>query len=135
MNLLRIHRTFLLVPSLCRTSILQRTSAQQAVAGKQIVQRSKSSFWRNFLLVNGVLGGSAVGYYSFFLTPKEKRQIKVTIEGIQRALRYTLTLNLEGKIELFFIDLDRFVLALLLLPITSIFSGKYQIHHLNMKHY
>lgn len=69
------------------------TSASTAAAARTIgerlgVKRRSGRFLRNYLIANGVLLGAGSLYYFYYLTPKERRQIRVTFEGIRRGIRF-----------------------------------------------
>jgi hypothetical protein len=65
-----------------------RTSTQQTLRDRLAIKYRSSRFTRNYFLINGVLIGGSSLYYFFYLNDKERRQIKVTFEGIQRAFRF-----------------------------------------------
>jgi hypothetical protein len=63
------------------------TSTIRSIADRFGVKRRSRRFNRNFLIANGLIFGSGSLYYFYYLTPKERRQIRVTFEGLQRGLR------------------------------------------------
>ena len=65
------------------TSTLRSTGEQLGVK-----PRRSRRFVRNFLLANGLIIGAGGLYYSYFLTPKEQRQIRVQFEGLRRGFRF-----------------------------------------------
>jgi hypothetical protein len=83
----------LLLPSYTYRSIARNltsdnnTNALRSVANRFGVKRRSRSFFRNYLIANGVLIGGGSLYYFYYLTPKERRQIRVTFEGLQRGFR------------------------------------------------
>ncbi|CAF3442623.1 unnamed protein product [Rotaria socialis] len=63
------------------------TSTLRVIADRVGVKRRSRRFLRNYILANGLLFGGGSLYYFCYLTTKQKRQIKVSFEGLQRALR------------------------------------------------
>jgi hypothetical protein len=88
----------LLLPSYAYRSLAKNltstsnTRAIRSVADNLGVKRRSRHFFRNYLLFNGLLIGSGSLYYFYYLTPKERRQVRVTFEGIQRAFRLVVDL-------------------------------------------
>ena len=76
----------------------QQTSAVRSVADRLHVKRRSRRFFRNYLLLNGVLLGGGSLYYFLYLTTKERRQVRVTFEGIQRALRYVIDVRSRVRV-------------------------------------
>lgn len=64
------------------------TSTLRTAADSLGVKRRSRHFLRNYLLANGLIFGGASLYYFYYLTPKERRQIRVTFEGLQRGFRF-----------------------------------------------
>lgn len=63
------------------------TNTAQAIGNRLEVKRRGGHFLRNFFLANGVLLGTGSLYYIYFLTPKERRQVRVAFEGLRRGIR------------------------------------------------
>lgn len=110
------------------------TSATGQTIGQQIrVKRRSGRFLRNYFIANGVLLGAGSLYYFYYLTPKERRQIRVTFEGIRRGIRFVFPWkisSLQYNLEIF--HLDPFISVSSLLRITNIFFGQLLKHHQNM---
>ena len=88
--------------SVARTiaSTNQQTSAVRSVADRLLIKRRSRRFFRNYLLFNGALLAGGSLYYFLYLTTKERRQVRVTFEGIQRALRYVIDSRSRVKMTL-----------------------------------
>lgn len=63
------------------------TSTIRSLGDRLGTKRRGGRFLRNYLLANGLIIGAGSLYYFYYLTPKERRQIRVTFEGIQRGFR------------------------------------------------
>jgi hypothetical protein len=68
------------------------TSTLRSVADRFGVKRRSGRFLRNYLIANGLIFGGVSIYYFYYLTPKERRQIRVTFEGLQRGFRLVFDL-------------------------------------------
>ena len=110
------------------SSIRSNTSVSQqpALRDRMGIKRRSSRFLRNYLLANGLLVGAGVYYYYFHMTPKERRQTKVTFEGIQRAFRF-VTGNKSVMMKRLFVFrwIDRSGLEWPLLSIINTYSGRF----------
>ena len=63
------------------------TNILRSVADRSGVKHRSRGFTRNYLIANGLLFGAGSLYYFYYLTPKKRRQIRVSFEGLQRAFR------------------------------------------------
>ena len=106
------------------------TNAVRGVGDQLGVKRGSRRFLRNFLLANGVIFGASSLSYFYYLTPKQRRQVRVTFEGFRRGLRLVSKEYLFDLIQ--FLVVDPFTLGLLLPLIINTCFGQYLIHHQNM---
>ncbi|CAF0763225.1 unnamed protein product [Rotaria sordida] len=63
------------------------TSTLRSIADRFGVKHRSRRFLRNYIIANGLLFGGGSLYYFYYLTPKERRQIRVVFEGLQRGFR------------------------------------------------
>lgn len=75
----------LLLPSLAFRSLGRNLALNSKT--NTVGNRRSGRFFRNFFLTNGIVLGGGSLYYLYFLTPKERRQVRVTFEGIRRGIR------------------------------------------------
>jgi hypothetical protein len=83
-----------LLPSYAFRSIARNLTSNGSTStlrstGEQLgVKRRSRHFVRNFLVANGLIVGGGTLYYSYYLTAKEQRQIRVRFEGLRRGFRF-----------------------------------------------
>ncbi|CAF0809195.1 unnamed protein product [Adineta ricciae] len=83
----------LLLPSYAYRSIIKTfTSNNSSNTVRSVAERVPGKdrsrhFLRNVLIANGLVCGSGSLYYFYYLTPKERRQVRVTFQGFQRGFR------------------------------------------------
>ncbi len=77
------------------------TNTLRSIGDRSGVKRRSGHFLRNYLLANGLILGAGSIYYYYYLTPKERRQIRVTFQGFQRGFRLVFDRDLLSIISVF----------------------------------